>query len=204
MVMVDILTVYGPYNPFKELQIKNLKRYTNKAYIHYTVQGGNNGSRSHGPALDSLMSQGSGEYVVALDSDAFPVDFDWIDFLLEKLKTNIAVGICHQEPLYVHPSFFATKREYLRGLSWARQKDKDVGRVISEDLMKRGPVELLVPSHYFAANPLGDHEPPLGAVYDHYIFHNWYTSRTKNTPNPDGISGKLITDSIRDALERYS
>lgn len=200
--MISVLTVYGQYNPFKEIQKHNLEQYTDVEYEHLTIQGGPHGSFSHGAGLDELSFRAKGNIIVTLDADAFPVR-PWT-YLLGRLEDFGAVAVHHPRFNYGHPSFFATYRATVKGLSWRRSGQFDVGRVLSEEVeTKRGGISFLYPTSCFVKNP-NPLDPPIGAVYEETIFHNWYTSRMKKKANPDGISSLLIQQSINHALAKYA
>lgn len=199
--LVSILTVRAHgHDPFRRLQKEMVEKYTDTRYEHLFIMGGNKGSYSHGEGLDKLTQQAGGDIVVAMDSDAFPIRH-WT-YLLDFLDDHKAVAVKHSRYGYAHPCFFAVKRNDLEDKSWQRVGDLDVGRALSYQLKSEGPLKLLEVTDSFADNP-DPLDPPIGAIYDDTIFHNWYTSRLNFSGNPDGISRNLIEDSIKDALRRY-
>jgi hypothetical protein len=191
--LISVLTVHGGWSPFRQIQERNLARFTDLPVEHLVADGVGAGSQAHGQMLDRLLVRASGNIIVTLDSDAFPVAA-WTH-LLAYLKTYEAVGIPHPRG-YAHPSFFATRREHLEGLSFARQDLKDVGENLKMDAL------LLPLTGWDQENPIPG-EPPLGAVYANCLYHQWYTTRADLEGDPDGIPGDLIRASVERGLAKW-
>ena len=142
----------------------------------------------HGPALELARSKTRSPYLVALDSDAFPLTADWLQQLRERLNDEVKVtGILHHRD-YVHPSCLLVARETLDELklSFLNEKDQpsqfDVAERISHEVKRRG----------FAIGGLkrtkaqrrGSISEPvyLGSEYEGVVYHQWYTTRAATAP----------------------
>ena len=193
--MISILTVHGEWSPYAPLQTLNLERHTHLPYEHLQTQGEGTGSKAHGEGLDRLLPDAVGEFVVTLDSDAFPIA-PWTH-LLDHLNMFEAVAIQHPKRNYPHPSFLAARRDTLQGQTFKRQGRKDVGESLT-----LSPVRFLTLTGQYAANPIPG-EPPLGGVYEDCIYHGWYATRQKLEGNPDGIPGGLIEGAYDTAVTRW-
>lgn len=200
---ISIVTAYvEDHDPFVKVQRQAIERYTKGVeYEHLRAPAGRQGSRSHGPVLDDLTSRAEGDVIVSLDADAFPVG-NWLDWIAE-IDTHKAVGIHHPRFGFIHPSFFVVKKKDLNGRSWQRKGDKDVGRVLYEQLSAEGPVLKMEPTSCYAKNPVDRLDPDIGTVYENTVFHNWYTVRARVQNDPDGIPSSLVDDSVQYALRKY-
>jgi hypothetical protein len=103
----------------------------------------------HGRALDRLLRKvpPETEYVVTLDTDAFPVRDGWLENLIGRLERGASlVGVWRDEMApeirpYVHPSCLAARRETLVGLGvqFARAGGgQDVGQNLTQAVFAAG------------------------------------------------------------------
>lgn len=105
----------------------------------------------HGRALDRLLRKvpEETEYVVTLDTDAFPIRDGWLENLTGRLDRGAwLAGVWRDEmapriPPYVHPSCLATRRETLVNLDveFARKRGVhrvDVGQNITNAVVAAG------------------------------------------------------------------
>lgn len=105
----------------------------------------------HGRALDLLLREvpEETEYVVTLDTDAFPIRDGWLDNLLGRLDRGAWIAGVWRDELapriraYVHPSCLAARRETLLELNaqFARKRGVhrvDVGQNITHAVVSSG------------------------------------------------------------------
>jgi hypothetical protein len=102
----------------------------------------------HGAALDRLVGlvPETAEWVITLDTDAFPIRDRWIEELVDPLVGGAAlVGVWRDEMQaqitpYVHPSCLAARRKTLvdLGIPFKRASGQDVGQNISLALAGEG------------------------------------------------------------------
>lgn len=102
----------------------------------------------HGRALDRLLREVSAEteYVVTLDTDAFPIRDGWLENLIGRLDRGAWIaGVWRDEMApdirpYVHPSCLAARRETLVSLDvdFARKDGQDVGQNITQAVVAAG------------------------------------------------------------------
>ncbi len=158
-------------------------------------------NRGHGPALELARSYLRSPYLVALDSDAFPLADDWLARLRALLDGGAAVaGILHHRG-YVHPSCLMIARATLDelGVGFLDEKDRpsrlDVGERISVEA-RRGGRRLAGLERTAARRPGSASEPvSLGAEYEGIVYHQWYTTRAAMAP------GRPVDDVPREALD---
>lgn len=136
----------------------------------------------HGHALDLLMRQVTDdfEYVVTLDTDAFPVRRGWLDNLIGRLVDGAAIaGVWRDEMAevirpYVHPSCLITRRRTIvdLGLSFRKKGGPDVGHNVSMALLERG----LQASRLRRSNVRNPHFLMAG-LYGDLVYHQGAGSR---------------------------
>jgi len=163
----------------------------------------------HGLALDIGFLLVETEYVVALDVDAFPLHEMWLDELLAPLSAGFEIAGARLNRRYVHPCCLAMRtarfvrqkhsfRSHYRPRSDGRPASGEVGEEMAahedgklyffECTSKRGP---------------GD----VGTVFGDLVYHNFYSTRFKATPDAAVLDGQVAaTDAAaawEEALERY-
>lgn len=146
----------------------------------------------HGWALDYASWCVRTEYLLALDSDAWPVADTWLETLVKALDDGAGVAGIYAYREYIHPSCLAIKTETLRrcrlsfqpNLPRSPQREGwgrrwwDVGERISMTLRARG--ERL---HKLAVDPPESADKVVGLTYGGIVFHLWYGTRV--TADPD-------------------
>jgi len=166
----------------------------------------------HGPALELARSRTHSPYIVALDSDAFPLCDDWLSRLGATLNEQVKVtGIRHHRD-YIHPSCLMVARETLDdlNLSFLNEKDQpsqfDVAERISHDLKRRG--FKIAGLNRTAAQRRGSVSEPvyLGSEYEGIVYHQWYTTRaaTAEGRQVDDVPAGAIEGSLQQLFERHS
>jgi glycosyltransferase involved in cell wall biosynthesis len=165
----------------------------------------------HGPALELARSRTRSPYLVALDSDAFPLRDDWLAQLQARLKKRVKVaGILHHRD-YVHPSCLLVARETLDqlGVSFLNEKDQpsqfDVAERISHEVKRRG--FRIAGLKRTGAQRRGSVSEPvyLGSEYEGVVYHQWYTTRAATAPGMpvDDVTRESIDTSLAELFERY-
>jgi len=165
----------------------------------------------HGPALELARSKTHSPYLVALDSDAFPLCDDWLSRLRAKLNDRVRVaGIRHHRD-YIHPSCLLVSRQTLDdlNLSFLNEKDQpsqfDVAERISHEVKARGyEIDGLERT---GAQRRGSVTEPvyLGSEYEGVVYHQWYTTRAAMAPGMqiDDVPLDSMETSLRELFERY-
>lgn len=105
----------------------------------------------HGRALDLLLREvpAETEYVITLDTDAFPIRDGWLENLTGRLERGVSLaGVWRDEmapriPPYIHPSCLAARRQTLLDLevNFARKPGVhrvDVGQSITNAVVSSG------------------------------------------------------------------
>jgi hypothetical protein len=116
---------------------------------HVTVFSAEDGADVwHGRALDRLLRlvPDTTEYVVSLDTDAFPVRSGWLENLLGRLDDGAELAGVWRDEMeslirpYVHPSCLAARRSTLLELdvAFARKEGQDVGQNLTIAVQERG------------------------------------------------------------------
>jgi glycosyltransferase involved in cell wall biosynthesis len=165
----------------------------------------------HGPALELARRQTRSPYLVALDSDAFPLADDWLTQLRARLNDTVKVaGILHHRD-YVHPSCLLIARETLDELklSFLNEKDQpsqfDVAERISHEVKRRGfGIEGLQRT---GAQRRGSISEPvyLGSEYEGIVYHQWYTTRAATAPGMpvDDVAREAIDTSLNELFQKH-
>jgi glycosyltransferase involved in cell wall biosynthesis len=165
----------------------------------------------HGPALELARSRTRSPYLVALDSDAFPLSDDWLSQLRERLNDKVKVaGILHHRD-YVHPSCLLVARQTLDELklSFLNEKDQpsqfDVAERISHEVKQRGFG--IAGLKRTGAQRRGSISEPvyLGSEYEGVVYHQWYTTRAATAPGMpvDDVTRESIDTSLTELFQRY-
>lgn len=166
----------------------------------------------HGLALDTGIQAAGTEYVLVLDVDAFPIDPNWVDAVIDPLRQGctLAGGVSSG---YVHPSYMAIRRSYflsnrysfaasynrrLRLIARRRFGEWDAGQLIS--ILDSGERHLLAPSEI--------HGPGmLGTVFGGMVYHHFYSTRLYARHQDDMIRVGLtpeISDRVwEESVQRF-
>jgi glycosyltransferase involved in cell wall biosynthesis len=160
----------------------------------------------HGYALDlaihSLASRY--EYFVTLDPDAFPLRADWVDQLLEPLRTDVKVSGVRVHRPYAHPCGLAMRVDRFIRCGHTFVEQLAVGTP-GEDAWDTGELISLRESPNVAlrdADGMLD-ERGIGMYWDGLLYHNAYASRHLKLESPDASIDNGVTRSAsRDAWNR--
>jgi len=165
----------------------------------------------HGPALELARSKTYSPYIVALDSDAFPLSDEWLSQLRAKLNDRVKVaGIRHHRD-YIHPSCLLIARETLDdlNLTFLNEKDQpsqfDVAERISHEVKASG-FELAGLERTGAQRRGSISEPVyLGSEYEGLVYHQWYTTRAAMAPGMqiDDVPLESMETSLHELFKRY-
>ncbi|MGH2980207.1 MAG: hypothetical protein ACRDLQ_11325 [Solirubrobacterales bacterium] len=158
----------------------------------------------HAAALDLLVDRVEGaEFIVTLDTDAFPVSDDWLGQLTGSLHDGAALaGIYRDEMMpgirpFIHVSGLCIRRETLLGLdvSFARDKGQDTGQNITDALTGMG--KRLNP--LFRSNKRNFHFL-IGGLYGDLVYHHGAGSRhAKFWTSSDVEADERVRVALRDA-----
>jgi glycosyltransferase involved in cell wall biosynthesis len=137
----------------------------------------------HPSALDVAFLMSETEFVIALDVDAFPIRGDWLDRLLDPLRSGSTISGARLNRSYVHPCCLAMRLERFVRLGHSFRStyvprhyrdgvlidaSGDVGEIMSA--RDGGPLHFLEVSSQFGP---GD----VGTVFGGVIYHNFYSTR---------------------------
>lgn len=137
----------------------------------------------HPSALDVGFLVSETEFVIALDVDAFPIRGDWLDRLLDPLRSGSTISGARLNRSYVHPCCLAMRLERFVRLGHSFRSryvprhyrdgvlidaSGDVGEIMSA--RDGGPLHFLEVSSQFGP---GD----VGTVFGDVIYHNFYSTR---------------------------
>lgn len=136
----------------------------------------------HAMALDIGFLLARTEFVMSLDTDAFPYGPAWMRTFLDPLEEGAKVVGCDWYRHYAHPCCLAMRTEnFIRtGHSFKAKWDQeiDVGEMIS---MREGPANVrIVPK---TGNIAGTGY--VGASYGDVLYHNAYGTRHLRLDDPD-------------------
>lgn len=165
----------------------------------------------HGPALELARSKTRSPYLVALDSDAFPLSDDWLPRLRARLNDKVKVaGIVHHRD-YIHPSCLLIARETLDDLQLTFLNEKgqpsnfDVAERISHEVKRLG-FEICGLERTGAQRRGSVSEPVyLGSKYEDIVYHQWYTTRAVTAPGTsvDDVPAGAIETSLQELFQLY-
>lgn len=171
----------------------------------------NPANTGHGPALEMAWRRTQSPYLVTLDSDACPLDDDWLPRLRARLVDPVKVtGILHHRN-YIHPSCLMIERKTLEEfhLSFLDEKDRpsrlDVAERISIELQRHG--YRIAGLERTGALRRGSISEPvyLGSEYEGLVYHQWYTTRAAiaNGTQVDDVPPDAIERSLQDLFEQF-
>jgi len=159
----------------------------------------------HPRALDRLLREVSTEteYVVTLDTDAFPIRDGWLDELLGRLDAGAwMTGVWRDEMApevepFVHPSCLASRRDTLLHLNavFRRSGGQDVGQNITKTVLAAGGrISPLRRSNAVDLHFL------MAGIYGDLVYHHGAGSRHANFwTSTDGEADETVRVALRDA-----
>jgi glycosyl transferase family 2 len=158
----------------------------------------------HADALDLLVDRAEGaEFIVTLDSDAFPVSDAWLEQLTGSLRNGAALAGIYRDEMapdirpFIHVSGLCIRRETLLGLdvSFARDKGQDTGQNITDALTAKGAELNPLPR----SNRRNFHFL-IGGVYGDVLYHHGAGSRhAKFWTSTDVEADERVRVTLRDA-----
>jgi len=198
---------------YNKLALMMIERFTNEPYeILVYDNGSTDGSRewfenqdvklfrslttndrSHGSALDYLVSQCKTPIFCALDADAFPVSENWLEPMNEiddnVVLSGIGRGWGYTLKDYVHPSYLFGKTEFLINNSfqhrWPDVGPKyDTGELLTENADKCGHS---VRMFKVTEVDFDRRFTPKPCDYAGLVWHVWWSSRKTVSPGLAGI-----------------
>lgn len=161
----------------------------------------------HGRALERLVKRvpESTDYVVTLDTDAFPIRAGWLDHLIERLDDGATIaGVWRDEMApeiepYVHPSCLAIRRDTVVdvGVGFARRgAAQDVGQNLTRSIRDAGGT-----IHRLPRSNAREVHFLLGGVYGDLVYHQGAGSRhasfwTSSELEHDEATRVLLRDAV--------
>jgi glycosyltransferase involved in cell wall biosynthesis len=145
----------------------------------------NRRGHGHGEAAEFGAKNARHDYIVLLDSDAHPIDRQWLELTVDRLdaRQRLAGGIfrgmhkANRYGWYIHPHFMAFHKADLGRnitLRKVRGQDLDTGEVATVRLLDAGFGVIGYPLEFCAAFAVGHpHFPTVTAG----VFHAWYGTR---------------------------
>jgi hypothetical protein len=206
--MIRICSVHHKSDRFLGLQEKYFEKNTNEdyvLYIGYSEFNINDGSHKrininltsssihHSDRLNYLFNSlkndaNDDDLLVFVDSDAFPISTNWVEYVKNKLKENPIVSVLRKEnsaPLsdclpeeHPHPCFFVTTVKFWRENSlYFDYKDNTGVNVLNFLRSNNLDFSKLVRSNTVNIHPL------MFGVYDDIVYHHG----AGNRPPYDGV-----------------
>jgi glycosyltransferase involved in cell wall biosynthesis/SAM-dependent methyltransferase/spore maturation protein CgeB len=166
----------------------------------------------HGPALEKARAASDSEFIVTLDSDAFPVTDDWLERLRCRLDEHTLVaGIGHHRG-YVHPSCLMIERRTLDrlGSTFLNEKGRpskyDVAERLSHDVLQRGGKLALLERTTSQCRGSVSEPVYLGSEYESIVFHQWYTTRHRiaNSAQVDDVPRQTFDHALQETLSKFN
>ena len=145
----------------------------------------NRRGHGHGEAAEFGAKHASHDYIVLLDSDAHPIDRQWLELTVDRLdaRQRLAGGVfqgrhkANRHGWYIHPHFMAFHKADLGQsivLRKVRGQDLDTGELATVRLLDRGFGVIGYPLEFCTAFAVGHpHFPTITAG----VFHAWYGTR---------------------------
>jgi hypothetical protein len=160
--------------------------------------------KSHGHALDLLVQEVSPdtEFVITMDTDAFPVRDGWMDNILGRLHGDVQLaGVWRDElvparPAFIHPCCLAIRLETLKLLDTGFPKGetgRDVGHRVNMAVEAAGGHT----SRLYRSNRWNPHYL-MGALYGDLIYHQGAGSRAPMFSGGSGEHAEHIRTTLRD------
>lgn len=162
-------------------------------------------SVGHGRSLDKLLRRvhPDTEFVITLDTDAFPIRDGWIENLTGRLTEGVLLaGVWRDEllpakPPYIHPCCLAARLDTLRRLdtSFRPVPGHDVGHQLTLAAVEAGGLT----SQLRRSNAWNAHYL-MGAIYGDLIYHQGAGSRNPQfQSDPGGEEVEALRGALRDA-----
>jgi hypothetical protein len=134
----------------------------------------------HELALDMLLGGLSDDvdFIVTLDSDAFPIADDWLELLIGELEGGATLAGIYRNEMedaispFIHVSCLAARRLDLKRLGVSFGEGKDAGQGLTEAVLAEGG--LIAPLH--RSNKVNYHFL-MGGVYGDLVYHQGAGSR---------------------------
>jgi glycosyltransferase involved in cell wall biosynthesis len=145
----------------------------------------NRRGHGHGEAAESGAEDARFDHIVLLDSDAHPVESNWLELTVDRLDGHnrlagaIFRGMHRSNPhgWYIHPHFMAFHKADLGSditLRKVRGRDLDTGEAATVRLLDGGLGVIGYPLEFCERFAVGHpHFPTVGAG----VFHAWYGTR---------------------------
>jgi glycosyltransferase involved in cell wall biosynthesis len=153
------------------------------------------GNIGHGEGLELARKMSRSEYLVSLDSDAFPLREGWLEEMRSRLNDRVLVtGILHHRD-YVHPSCLMISRRTMdrMQLSFLDEKQQksglDVGERISVSIKENGYRISGIRRTGYQCRGSRSEPVCLGSEYEGLVYHQWYMTRS-------AISGGAPVDDV--------
>jgi hypothetical protein len=137
--------------------------------------------RGHPSALDILVREtlDDVEYIITMDTDAFPVRDGWIEQLTDLIAEGAGVSGIYRDEFaprirpFIHLSCLCARRQDLLacGVSFMKGKGQDVGQNLSDILSRDHPMAPLRRSNARNLHVL------LGGLYGDLVYHHGAGSR---------------------------
>lgn len=139
----------------------------------------------HGEAAEMGVRTARFDRVVLLDSDAFPVQDDWLAQTADRLDEEhrlagaafVADRACHDHGFYAHPHFLAFFKADLGGLIVLRKlrgEAEDTGEESTIRVLAAGKKIITAPIAFYAPLGVGRQDIPTISAG---VVHAWYSSR---------------------------
>ncbi len=159
----------------------------------------------HASALDLLVDRADwAEFVVTLDTDAFPVSDGWLEQLTGSLRGGAALAGIYRDEMapkirpFIHVAGSCIRRDTLLGLdvSFARGRDQDTGQNITEALAGAGQ-EL---NRLHRSNRRNFHFL-IGGLYGDLLYHHGAGSRHAKFWTSDNLDAdERVRVTLREAV----
>jgi hypothetical protein len=184
---------------------QELIRNTRRTRLHHRRDGV---ALNHGQALDRLITllPDHIEYVVTLDTDAFPVRSGWIHNLIGRLEAGaMLAGVWRDEMApkidpFIHPSCLAARLDTLRELnaSFAKGDAQDVAQSYTRAVVEKGGSV----SRLRRTNQRNLHFL-MGGLYGDLVYHQGAGSRNAQFWTSTDLQGdEVIREALRNAAFR--
>lgn len=166
----------------------------------------------HGLALDTAVQAARTRFVVTLDVDAFPISGEWLQTVIEPLRSDFTLAGAFSSG-YIHPCYMAIERHrfleakhtfaasYSRRLRFRRKglpKGWDAGKLIT--VRDNGP-------HYHVDATSVRGPGALGTVFGGVVYHHFYSTRLTGSLTADvvrsGVTPEISQEAWREAVARY-
>ncbi len=201
---------YPNVNVHFDSQLRHLGRRVREAFpVHRGRRRETARDLSHAAALDRLL-QSAGrdvDYVVTLDSDAFPIADRWLEHLVRRLEEGATLAGIYRDEMaevitpFVHVSCLAVRRSDLERLGISFGVGKDVGHGLTRAVLSEGG--RIAPLR--RSNKVNYHFL-MGGVYGDLVYHQgagsrrarFWTSNEADADAEEAIRVRLRDRAFRD------